>query len=94
MDLKNKGEIYKITSPCGKQYIGQAKCLAERKGKFIKWGTEKRWKTHIYESTLKKEGCVKLNRYINKYKSENFIVEILLICDLKDLDYYESFMIK
>lgn len=92
--LQNKGEIYLITSPCGKQYIGQTKCLAKRKDKFIKWGTFKRWKAHINESSNKKEGCIKLNNCINKYKSENFIVEILLVCDIKYLDYYESYMIK
>ena len=92
--LQDKGEIYKIISPCGKLYIGQAKCLAKRKNKFIIWGTQKRWKAHISEAnSLKKEGCLKLNNYINKYKSQNFIVEILLVCDMKYLDHYESCMI-
>lgn len=92
--LQNKGEIYKITSPCGKIYIGQTKCLARRKDKFIIWGTKKRWKAHINEAnSFKKEGCLKLNNYINKYKSENFVVEVLLICDIQYLDYYESYMI-
>jgi hypothetical protein len=92
--LQNKGEVYKITSPCGKIYIGQTKCLVKRKDKYIIWGTQKRWKAHINEAnSLKKEGCLKLNNYINKYKSDNFIVEVLLICDIKYLDYYESCMI-
>ena len=92
--LQNKGEIYKITSPCGKQYIGQTKCLAKRKDKFIIWGTQKRWKSHINEAkSLKKEGCLKLNNCINKYKFENFIVNVLLVCDIEYLDYYESLMI-
>lgn len=92
--LQNKGEIYKITSPCGKLYIGQTKCLAQRKDKFIIWGTQKRWKAHINEAnSLKKEGCLKLNNCINKYKSVNFVVDVLLICDIKYLDYYESYMI-
>ena len=92
--LRNKGEIYKITSPCGKIYIGQTKCLAKRKDKFIIWGTIKRWKAHINEAnSLKREGCLKLNNCINKYKAENFVVEVLLICDIEYLDYYESYMI-
>ena len=89
--LRNKGEIYKITSPCGKIYIGQTKCLAKRKDKFIIWGTIKRWKAHINEAnSLKREGCLKLNNCINKYKAENFVVEVLLICDIEYLDYYEA----
>lgn len=94
--LEDKGEIYLITSPCGKQYIGQTVCLAKRKNKFINWGTKQRWCAHINEasSTNKKEGCIKLNSFINKYKAENFKIEVLLVCHINDLNYFESRMIK
>lgn len=92
---ENKGEIYIITSPCGKQYIGQTRCLAKRKDKYIKWGTNQRWRAHINESnSKKKEGCAKLNSCIKKYNSDNFIVYVLLVCDISDLDYFETRMIK
>ena len=43
------GEIYKITNKkTNKIYVGQAKKYT---GKFdTPWGTEGRWKSHIYEA--------------------------------------------
>jgi hypothetical protein len=94
MILQNKGEIYMITSPCGKKYIGQTLCLVKRKSKMIEWGSTMRWKEHVKESKSKtREGCVKLNNFINKYKAENFIVQVLLICDIRYLNYFETYMI-
>lgn len=83
MYFENKGEIYIITSPSGKQYIGQT----------IR-GTEVRWKQHICAAKNIDKGCVKLNNCINKYKPENFLVETLLVCDVRYLNYFESYMIK
>ena len=95
MKEEHRGEIYIITSPCSKQYIGQTTTLAQRKDKFIKWGYIQRWRQHVNEANSKtKEGCVKLNAYINKYGANNFKVELILVCDKNDLNYFETRMIK
>jgi hypothetical protein len=63
--LVDKGEIYMITSPCGKKYIGQTRCLAKRKDKMIVWGTEKRWKNHISEASKREEKLKLAQKYLN-----------------------------
>ena len=72
------GEIYKITNKTTQKiYIGQAKKYT---GKFDKpWGTEGRWKSHIYEATSGKDHCALLNNAIRKYGENDFLIE--KICD-------------
>lgn len=86
MDL---GEIYCITSPSGKKYIGQ--CV-----KFLKngnkWGYLNRWKDHIRDSKTK-NFCRLLNNAINKYKSENFTIQLIKECILDELNYYETYYV-
>ncbi len=85
------GEIYCLTSPSNKKYIGQCvKLLSSGK----KWGYLNRWKQHIRDATNGKDYCRLLNNAIRKYNPENFIVEIIIECDIKDLDYNESFYIE
>jgi hypothetical protein len=83
------GEIYCITSPSGKKYIGQ--CVKYLKsGK--KWGYVSRWKDHIRDSKTKNY-CRLLNNSIKKYSSENFNVELIKECAIEDLNYYEKYYI-
>jgi hypothetical protein len=67
------GDIYCITSPSGKKYIGQAvKKLKNEKP----WGYMNRWKDHIRDS-YNKNCCRLLNNSIRKYGHENFQIELI-----------------
>ena len=83
--MNNLGEIYCVTSPSGKKYIGQ--CVKELIGG-KKWGYISRWKEHIRDSKTRNY-CRLLNNAINKYQPENFLVELILECNIDQLDDYE-----
>jgi group I intron endonuclease len=83
------GEIYCLTSPSGKKYIGQCvKHLSSGK----KWGYINRWKEHIRDSKTKNY-CRLLNNAITKYGHDNFIVELIAECDISELNNMESYYI-
>jgi hypothetical protein len=66
------GEIYCITSPSGKKYVGQCmKHLSNGR----KHGYSGRWKEHIRDANYK-NNCRLLNASIRKYKPENFTLEM------------------
>lgn len=80
------GDIYCITSPSGKKYIGQAvKYLKNGK----KWGYINRWKEHIRDSRTK-NCCRLLNNSIRKYGYENFKLELIKESIIDELDKYEQ----
>ena len=83
--MENLGEIYCLTSPSGKKYIGQC-CKYLSSGK--KWGYLSRWKDHIRDSKTK-NFCRLLNNAILKYSPENFLLEIIKECNIEELNYYE-----
>lgn len=91
----DKGEIYCLTSPSGKKYIGQAVCFLSSKKP---WGTFKRWDNHIikaYQDTKKNMGrCRALDAAIRKYGPETFNVEKLITCSINKLNQYEIKYIK
>jgi group I intron endonuclease len=80
------GDIYCLTSPSGKKYIGQA-VKKLKNGRH--WGFINRWKQHIKDSTTK-DYCRLLNNSIRKYGYENFKVELLKECPVEDLNKYEQ----
>jgi hypothetical protein len=85
------GEIYCLTSPSNKKYVGQCvKILSSGK----KWGYLNRWKQHIRDATNGKDYCRLLNNAIRKYKPGNFTIEIIKECEIKDLDYNENLYIE
>ena len=87
------GEIYKITNKStNKIYIGQAKKYT---GKLDKpWGTEGRWKSHIYEANSGNDHCALLNNAIRKYGEKDFIIEKICDCECEsDLNDKEKFYI-
>lgn len=53
-----------------------------------------RWKQHIRDATNGKDYCRLLNNAIRKYKPENFTIEIIKECEIKDLDYNENLYIE
>jgi hypothetical protein len=88
--MNEKGEIYCLTSPSNKKYIGQCvKKLSSGK----KWGYICRWNDHIRDSKTR-NCCRLLNNAISKYKPENFKLEVLRECDIEELDYYEKYYIE
>lgn len=78
------GIIYKLTSPKGKEYIGQ---------------TTKTFDVRMYNhksasgNLNKKDGCCALNNAIRKHGWSNFHKEIILECEDNELDFYESYFI-
>ena len=79
--MENLGEIYCITSPSGKKYVGQCvKILSSGKNR----GYISRWKEHITDAYYK-DCCRLLNSSIRKYGHENFTIEVLKEC-IKTLD--------
>jgi len=88
MDLfKNKGEIYILTSPNNKSYIGQCRMWSGQKYP-RKHGIDKRWKQHVHDALCKQSECL-IHKAIRKYGYQNFKVKTLLICDVQQLNYYE-----
>lgn len=78
-----KGAIYKVTSPSGKNYIGQT--IYEIKN---------RWRDHCYDAfDINKDHCKLLNKAIRKYGKDAFILECLEYCDKCDLDNREEYYI-
>lgn len=84
-------EIYRITTPSDKEYIGKAVCFSGRVRK-SKHGTQGRWRQHLSNRST----CALLKGQIKKYWDQlsNFKVEVILICPTKDEDYYERLMIQ
>jgi group I intron endonuclease len=69
-----------ITSPSGKKYIGQT----------IQ-PFEKRWKQHIDSAQRKyKDNCRILNKTIRKYGKEQLKIEVLEVCQDRELDAKEQ----
>lgn len=91
MDEKNLGDIYLLTSPSGKQYIGQAvKKLPNGRN----WGYLARWKSHIRDAKKGKDYCRLLNNAIRKYGSESFKVEKICECEILKLNDLEQYYIE
>jgi len=80
------GDIYCLTSPSGKKYIGQA---VQQLKNGQKWGYISRWKDHIRDS-MTKNYCRRLNNSIRKYGPDNFKVELLKVCLVEEMNTYEQ----
>jgi len=90
---KIKGEIYKITNLLNnKMYIGQTRSHYLNKGKYRPFGYVGRFKSHISESRSPSKleaSCSYLNSAFNKYGIDNFKCDLIITCDISDLDLYE-----
>jgi group I intron endonuclease len=85
--LEGKGEIYMLTLPNNKRYIGQAQCF-KGKGKTRRnHGTSGRLREHI--RSAKNNSHLIIHRAINKYGAHNVKVKTLFICPKTELNYYE-----
>lgn len=80
-NLINKSSgIYRITSPNGMIYIGQSVNL------------NKRFKTYLYIKSSK--GMRKIYNSFLKYGIENHTFCVIKFCDISELDYFETELIK
>ena len=87
------GEIYKITNLItNKMYIGQTRSHYLNRGKYRPFGHIGRFKSHISESKNinKYNACRYLNSAFNKYGVENFKCELIVNCEINELDNYEK----
>jgi group I intron endonuclease len=86
-----KGVIYKIINKLtNKMYVGQTRTHYLNHGKYRPFGHIGRFKHHISESKSKKTtSCSYLNSAFNKYGVENFACELIIICEINELDDYE-----
>ena len=90
---KIKGEIYKITNLLtNKMYIGQTRSHYLNRGKYRPFSYTGRFKSHISESKslTKYNACRYLNSAFNKHGVENFKCELILNCEINELDSYET----
>lgn len=80
-----QGCIYRLTAPEGKCYIGQT--IQDPR---------KRWSKHktLAEKNATEGCCPALSNAIRKYGWDNFTKEILLTCDVKELDMHEIRLIR
>jgi hypothetical protein len=85
------GEVYRITNiVTNKSYVGQTRSHRLNHGKYRPFGYLGRFKDHIGEANSnKKNQCRYLNASILKYGSDNFICELILTCNVEELDMYE-----
>jgi hypothetical protein len=89
---KVNGEIYKIINKINnKCYIGQTRSHRLNREKYRPFGHLGRFKDHISESKnlFKKKKCTYLNNAIIKYGVDNFDCELIITCNINELDYYE-----
>lgn len=88
---QDQGEIYMITNiTTGKRYIGQTVSYLSSGRKS---GTAKRWERHL-KTAKKPNSSQPICESIRLFGKDDFDIEILLYCNLKDLDYYERTFIK
>lgn len=84
---QDQGEIYMITNKTtGKRYVGQAVSYLSSGRKY---GASGRWHGHVSGSN-KAKNTQPICEAIRKYGKDDFNIEVLVICNLKDLDYYEK----
>lgn len=80
----NKGIIYRLTAPSGHKYIGQTSLTAAA-----------RWKQHENDAVEGKDGhCKALVNAIRSYGFENFVKEIIVECDMAEIDFFEREFIR
>lgn len=86
-------EIYKITCKItGKSYVGQAVSHILNHGKYRRYGSKGRFRSHISEAitNTKDKQCKYLNNAIRKYGKDNFTYKTVLVCLKEDADRFET----
>lgn len=90
MNEEIRGHIYCITNTINKKlYIGQTVSHRKSKNNYVEFGYKKRFKEHLVTSQNKSISCIATA--INLYGKDNFNVELLEECDMKDIDQRERY---
>lgn len=90
---KVKCHIYKMTNlKNDKEYVGQTVTHRKNHNKYRPFGYNGRFNDHISEAinNTKDKQCTYLNNAIRKYGRDNFEVELITTCSLKDADETEK----
>jgi group I intron endonuclease len=89
MIKQDSGEIYMITNKINnKKYIGQTVSYLSSGRKY---GIYRRWSKHLSDAKNNADNGIRhFCNAIRKYGKDNFKIELLLICNLKMMDYYEK----
>lgn len=89
--MTDYAEIYLVTCPSGKQYVGKANLVTSR-GKAH--GTFNRWNGHLSDARASNGGnCRLLNEEIRLHNFQGFTIEPILSCKVDDTPKYEKLMI-
>jgi len=89
----NTGVIYCITNQNdGKKYYGQTGSYRSVHGKTVKFGAKGRFEEHVRDVLKDRHQCT-LHAAMKKYGIDAFDYEIVIVCDLSQLDDYEQFCI-
>jgi len=90
------GHIYVITNNTNnKKYVGQTRSHRLNKNKYRPFGFIGRFRDHINEcNSNKKNYCKYLNNALIKYGYNNFKCELIIQCDIEELNKYEKYYIK
>jgi group I intron endonuclease len=94
-EAQRYGEIYRIRNLTTKKcYIGQAVSHILNHKRYRPYGKDGRFRCHISEAYSNKKCQSKyLNNAIKKYGVDDFTVELIEICDIKDMDEREIYHI-
>lgn len=86
-------EIYKISCLVShKSYVGQTVSHVLNHGKYRRYGSLARFKSHVSEAMInnKMKQCRYLNNAIRKYGPSNFVCEVLMVCTRSYADKLET----
>lgn len=93
-ETEKTGVIYCISNNVNdKKYYGQTRSYRIKHGKLKYFGMKGRFNEHISDALKNKEGCSKLYNAIRKHGKDAFTCDQVLICDVNNLDDYETFYI-
>jgi group I intron endonuclease len=86
----NTSEVYMFTFPNGKVYIGECN---QRTRDDKKWGTKSRLGIHLGAARNDSRNT-RLCDAIREFGEDNFTVEVLMVVDTSEVDFYEEQLIE
>ena len=94
-DFKDRGIIYCITNTMNNMnYIGQTRCFKKRGNKYVWSAHHDRLQKHLYNASVGSQDCFRLYNAMRSYPKSSFMVYILEVCEVKDINKRERYWIK